>query len=282
MRQIVGIILSCGLLFSAPQMSNAKTMRQVRVPAEFPPASFKGKQYVDSRGCVFIRAGFGGKVTWVPRVNRQRNVYCSKQNKPSLSVSQLAGLGKKPVIADPVQKKPAVKKRIVRRAVVNSVPVAEPVKVLRKPVHVAPKPVIGAQPVTVVQKVPRRVVVRPKTVRKIRLRSNSRMAIRRTPQAVHPEDLVRTRRLNAANTVNAPVYSNVQRVVSRRKKAVGPLRTRDAVHGMRTVGTIIDSDVTAAGDAQMALVWTNTVPRRLIQRKVRVRKVRALISAPRG
>ena len=50
-------------------------------PAELPPADYAGQQYVDSRGCMFVRAGSGGKVVWVPRVSREGVPVCD--NPPS-------------------------------------------------------------------------------------------------------------------------------------------------------------------------------------------------------
>jgi hypothetical protein len=54
----------------------AQTLRSSGPPAEYPPASFKGKQFVDSRGCIYIRAGIDGNVNWVPRVARNRKQLC--------------------------------------------------------------------------------------------------------------------------------------------------------------------------------------------------------------
>ena len=72
---------------------HAQTTGGTSVPAEFPPASFKAKQYVDSKGCIFIRAGIGGNVTWVPRVARTRKQICGY--KPSLTASAAAAAPRK-------------------------------------------------------------------------------------------------------------------------------------------------------------------------------------------
>lgn len=54
----------------------AQSVARIGGPANLPPAGFQGEQWVDSRGCVFLKAGYGGQVTWVPRVGRDRKALC--------------------------------------------------------------------------------------------------------------------------------------------------------------------------------------------------------------
>jgi len=56
-----------------------QSLRDAIPPAELPPSSFSGGQFVDSRGCVFIRAGFDGTVQWAPRVTRDGRQICGLQ-----------------------------------------------------------------------------------------------------------------------------------------------------------------------------------------------------------
>ncbi len=56
--------------------STAQTAGVADGPVETPPADFDGTQYVDSRGCVFVRAGYNGATAWVPRLTSEREALC--------------------------------------------------------------------------------------------------------------------------------------------------------------------------------------------------------------
>jgi len=73
---VASVLMMLSLGMAAPL--GAKSLSEAENPAEFPPADYNGRQYVDSAGCVYVRAGFDGNVKWVPRVTRQRQVVCGQ------------------------------------------------------------------------------------------------------------------------------------------------------------------------------------------------------------
>ncbi|KJS42688.1 MAG: hypothetical protein VR71_13350, partial [Roseovarius sp. BRH_c41] len=91
------MLASTVALLGAGDLS-AQTLRTASEPAEFPPSSYQGRQYVDSAGCVYVRAGVAGNVTWVPRVTRGRDQLCGFQPSLAPSVQAAAPAPAQPVV----------------------------------------------------------------------------------------------------------------------------------------------------------------------------------------
>jgi hypothetical protein len=76
-------------------------------PAELPPPDYAGQQYVDSKGCLFMRAGTAQAPLWLPRVTRQGVPLCgnppSGRRVPVVEEGAAAGNG----VAPAAEKEPA-------------------------------------------------------------------------------------------------------------------------------------------------------------------------------
>lgn len=92
------------------------------VPAEAPPAGYSGNQYSDSRGCLFIRASFDGRVTWVPRFDENRQPIC---NSPT-PVSAPAPVSAPPAMPMPVASAPVSAPAIAPQRITPTVSMAQP------------------------------------------------------------------------------------------------------------------------------------------------------------
>ena len=93
------LLFGLGLGMSLSAGAAAQSLRAVDGPAELPPAGYAANRYVDSRGCVFIRAGYGPNTVWVPQVTRDRKLLCGQA--PSLPPEPAAGPAPKPAAAPP-------------------------------------------------------------------------------------------------------------------------------------------------------------------------------------
>jgi hypothetical protein len=71
MRLTRAAVLVAGAAFAGAGLAQFQV-----VPAEIPPASYQSDQYIDSRGCAFVRVGVGRNIDWVPRVGRDREQIC--------------------------------------------------------------------------------------------------------------------------------------------------------------------------------------------------------------
>ena len=126
----------------------AQSVGQIGGPANMPPATFKGQQWVDSRGCVFLKAGYGGQTNWVPRVGRDRKALCGYP--PTGSTRSAIEVATPEDMAEPTAPvavaKPATTTLASAAPIIPVAPMVKPqaalpvAKVRSKPYVAAPKP----------------------------------------------------------------------------------------------------------------------------------------------
>lgn len=310
-RVISAILLTTAMSVG---MGYSKSIRTI-VPAEFPPASFSGKQFVDSKGCMFIRTGSAANVTWYPRVNQKRKPICGQQPtfasapapkptpapKPAPAVQAppvKVAVAPKPAPITPTVRSVRAPMEIVASTIARPV-VAAP-KVAPRPITIAAPRVAPKPPVVVPQRiagatspVSPRPVTKRNTFQQITnpcangssqyVSRGRSIAVRCGPQLeslsggrnlsvqtiASPSSFVR--RTTSVQSANAPKPTQLALAQRRRTiryvtpmplEAVPPagyvnVWTDGRLNPNRGIGTLI-------GRAQMNLVWTQTVPRKLI------------------
>lgn len=275
-------------IFLSGSAGVAQQLGGTALPAEFPPTSYKGKQYVDSAGCVYIRAGVAGNVTWVPRVTRSRQPICGMQPtfaKAAEPKPQPAQVAQAP--APKPEPKPAAKPEPKAKPAPKPVAVAA-ARPAPKPAASAPMQTVASvrTPPRVLNPAPKRVAPAPLPAAAAGLGCSQFGAsgrfmlgddVRCGPQAEYPITYGDTGRngmgaaavspsVTVATASGAVVPRHVyeQQVEATRGVAVPkgyrPVWKDDRLNPNRARGT-------AAGQAGMDLIWTQTLPRQLIDRR---------------
>jgi len=247
---------------SGLQAANAMSLRGDGKPAEYPSSSFKGNQYVDSRGCVFVRAGVNSGTNWVPRVTRDRKLVCGF--KPTLTAEQRQSTSA-PTEVVKITLEPTAAPKPIAKPVVMAKPKPAPVRVVP-----AQKPLSAlkttAAPVKVVAAPSRTIAVKPhqpkadpmpKVVTSSVFSSRPERMFNAKPRR---GDIVYEGFVDGdVRVVPKHVYEQRQNTKVKIPKGYRTVWKDDRLNPHR-------AEQTFNGKAKMDAIWTQTVPRRLISK----------------
>lgn len=290
--------------------AGAQSLRDAPIPAEFPHSSYDGRQYVDSNGCVFVRAGVAGNVSWVPRMTRDREPLCGFQ--PSLTARaapEAAPAPRQQAAPVPRQQAAAPSQRAVAVAATprttpqaqNPRPTATPARTIRRASAPAettaapaprPQPVESAAPTTTPQAQRARVITPPDPSRSACANATGVSAAymvqhNGSPVRCGPQRTAHVTYVTGGNgrfesstapapgTVATPDTVPPRTRVAPRKIYESQQRSLAGVYVPQGMKPVWEDDrlnpqrahQTFEGKARMEVMWTNTVPRRLIDRR---------------
>ncbi len=96
MRAVGRALLVVGFGWAWPAF--AMSIAEAGPPADFPPKGFEGTQFVDARGCIYVKTGGDGPGGWTPRVARSGEVICGLV--PTFAAAAMLPESSRPPVAE--------------------------------------------------------------------------------------------------------------------------------------------------------------------------------------